>query len=104
MKIKSVTTMAVTGLMVAGLTLCGFTSQVSAAETYAGKIEFQDQTITKATAAALHREMALQRASQLVLWAMPAISFYQLHDAIKTDLNLKNDDPVIGLFEGYDGV
>ena len=104
MKIKSVTTMAVTGLMVAGLTLCGFASQVSAAETYAGKIEFQDQTITKATAAALHREIALQRASQLVLWAMPAISFYQLHDAIKTDLNLKNDDPVIGLFAGYDGV
>ena len=40
-------------------------------DTYLGGIEFQDQTITKASAEKLNRRIDLQRASQLTLWAMP---------------------------------
>ena len=79
----------------------GQTSQ----DTYLGKIEYQDQTITKASAAKLNREIDLQRASQLTLWAMPITSFYHSYIATKTNLGLSDDaEPVIGLFEGYDAV
>jgi len=36
---------------------------VSVEKTYVGDLEFQDQTITKATAKNLHKQMALQRAT-----------------------------------------
>ena len=54
--------------------------------TYLGEIEFQDQTLAKASAAKLNREIDLQRASQLTLWAMPITSFYQSHVAAKSNL------------------
>ncbi|MFW2372044.1 MAG: DUF1254 domain-containing protein [Gammaproteobacteria bacterium] len=69
-----------------------------------GDIEFQDQTITQASAADLHRQIDLQRASQLVLWSMPITSFYQLYKALNSNLNIDENDPVIGLYEGYDAV
>lgn len=46
-------------------------------DTYLGKLEYQDQTLTRASAAELNRQIDLQRASQLTLWAMPISSFYQ---------------------------
>ena len=61
------------GVLLSGLntTMAAQTTQ----DTYLGKIEYQDQTITKASAAKLNREIDLQRASQLTLWAMPYPSF-----------------------------
>ncbi len=74
-------------------------------DTYLGKIEYQDQTITKASAAKLNRQIDLQRASQLTLWAMPITSFYHSYNATKKNLGLNDDaEPVIGLYEGYDAV
>ena len=83
------------------MTVDGQTTQ----DTYLGKIEYQDQTITKASAAKLNRQIDLQRASQLTLWAMPITSFYQSYNATKENLEFTNDaEPVIGLYEGYDAV
>ena len=59
-------------------------------DTYLGKIEYQDQTITKASAAKLNRQIDLQRASQLTLWAMPISSFYQSNKAAKTSASVCN--------------
>lgn len=71
-------------------------------DTYVGRLEFQDQTITQATAKKLHRRIDLQRASQLVLWSMPAANFYQGYKMFEADLGADPKEPVIGLFEGYD--
>jgi len=73
-------------------------------ETYVGEIKYQDQTITKDTAKALHRRMDLQRVTQLVLWSLPITGMYQMYDSIKSNLNIDGNDPVIGLYQGYDGV
>ena len=73
-------------------------------DTYLGKIEYQDQTLTKASAEKLHRDIDLQRASQLTLWAMPITSFYQIHKAAKENLGFSDDEVVIGTYEGYDAV
>ena len=99
---KLLTTLAVAGLMITSLMTSTWAQTVE--ETYAGKIEFQDQTITKETAEMLHRQIALQRASQLVLWAMPVTSIYQLYGAFNSNLNVDPNNPVIGLFEGYEAV
>ena len=72
--------------------------------TYVGKLEFQDQTITKETAQALHQRVALQRASQLVLWSLPITSFYQGYEAQNSNLGVDGNDPVIGLYQGYSSV
>jgi hypothetical protein len=72
--------------------------------TYAGDIEFQDQTLSKATAEEMRRMARLQRASQLVCWAMPAASFYQMVNVFQENLNTDPSEPAIGLFQGYDGV
>ena len=103
MKTKRYLKQALSGILLSGLitTAVAETTQ----DTYLGKIEYQDQTITKASAAKLNREIDLQRASQLTLWAMPITSFYQSYNATKQNLGLKDDAvPVIGLYEGYDGV
>ena len=73
-------------------------------DTYLGKIEYQDQTITKASAAKLNRQIDLQRASQLTLWAMPITSSYQGYKASKSNLGYKDGEVAIGVHEGYDAV
>ena len=73
-------------------------------DTYLGKIEYQDQTIAKTSAAKLNRQIDLQRASQLTLWAMPITSFYQSAKAAKENLEYNDDEVVIALHEGYDAV
>lgn len=73
-------------------------------DTYVGKLEYQGQTITKATAQMLQRRIALQRASQLVLWSLPITSFYQGYYAQNDNLGVDGHDPVIGLYQGYNGV
>ena len=70
-------------------------------DTYLGEIEYQDQTISKASAAKLNREIDLQRASQLTLWAMPITSFYQNYEASKSNLGFNDEEIVIGLHEGF---
>lgn len=102
MNTKLLTSLAIAGLVSTSWMTSSRAQTVE--ETYAGKIEFQDQTITKETAEMLHRQIALQRASQLVLWAMPVTSFYQLYGAFNSNLNVDPNNPVIGLFEGYEGV
>ena len=102
MKTKLHIIIALIGLMAISLSTNAWAQTVE--ETYAGKIVFQDQTISKASAKALHRQIDLQRASQLVLWSLPVTSFYQLYGAIKSDLPMNENEPVIGLYEGYDGV
>ena len=94
-------------LALLGLLLSGLITSVAAQttqETYLGKIKYQDQTISKASAAKLNREIDLQRASQLTLWAMPITSFYQIHKAAKANLGYGDDEVVIGTFEGYNAV
>ena len=73
----------------AGWALFGLAPQVSASEnnvtvqeSYLGKLEYQGQSITKKTAELLHRQILLQRATQLVSWAMPMMNFYQLYPAM----------------------
>ncbi len=102
MKIKQLVKLSVAVMMAISLTTTAWTKTVE--ETYAGKIEYQDQTITKATAEVLHQQMALQRTSQLVLWAIPMMNFYQLYPALLSNLNVGGDEPVFGLYDGYDGV
>ena len=102
MNTKILTSLAIAGL-VSTSWMTGSRAQ-TVEETYAGKIEFQDQTITRQTAEMLHRKIALQRASQLVLWAMPVTSFYQLYGAFNSNLKVDPNNPVIGLFEGYEAV
>lgn len=102
MNTKLLTSLAIAGLVSTSWMTSSRAQTVE--ETYAGKIEFQDQTITKETAEMLHRKIALQRASQLVLWAMPVTSFYQLYGAFNSNLNVDPNNPVIGLCEGYEGV
>jgi len=102
MKIKQLITLAAAVFMAISLMATARAQTVE--ETYVGKIEYQDQTISKVSAKALHRQIALQRASQLVLWAMPITSFYQLYGALNSNLNIDPDNPVIGLYQGYEGV
>jgi len=94
-------------LVLAGLLLSGLsitTVAETTQETYLGRIQYQDQTITKTSAAQLNRRIDLQRASQLTLWAMPITSFYQIHNAAKANLGYSDDEVVIGTYEGYDAV
>ena len=88
MKTKSLIIIAAAGLM-GGWALFGYTPQTSASEnnvtvqeTYLGKLEYQGQSITKKTAELLHRQILLQRGTQLVTWAMPMMNFYTLYLAM----------------------
>ena len=49
-------------------------------DTYLDKLEYQDQTLSKESAALLHRQILLQRATQLVTWAMPPGQIYGVVD------------------------
>lgn len=91
-------------LLVLGGTSCLAQDTTKAVNSYVGELRFQDQTVTKATADNLHRQIDLQRASQLALWAMPVTNFYQLYNSFTSNLGSNPKDPVIGLFEGYDNV
>ncbi|MDC0948530.1 DUF1214 domain-containing protein [Gammaproteobacteria bacterium] len=75
-----------------------------AQETYLGTLEFQDQTITKASAEFLHRRLLEQRATQLVTWAMPMMNFEQLYPALLSNLGMTEEEVFFGLYDGYDGV
>ena len=94
--------MALSGLLVSGLMTTVMAETIQ--DTYLGEMEYQDQTLTKASANKLNREIDLQRASQLTLWAMPITSFYQSYKAASKNLGVSDGEPVIGLYEGYDGV
>ena len=111
MKIKQLFTLALAGLMVTSLAVSVCThgyatanDTVTVEETYVGKLEFQGQTITKKTAEFLHRQILLQRATQLVTWAMPMMNFYQLYPALISNMKVSEDDIFFGLYDGYDGV
>ena len=104
MKIQHKTIIA---LAVGGLLSVAITTPVQAGkvqDTYVGKIEFQDQSITKKTAEFLHRRILEQRATQLVSWAMPMMNFEQLYPALLSNMKAAEDDIFFGLYDGYDGV
>ena len=97
--------------LLAGVALFGFAHQAGAQnpettvqKTYAGEIEFQDQTISKKTAEFLHRRILEQRATQLVGWAMPMMNFETLYPAMLSNMNAAEDEIFFGLFDGYEGV
>lgn len=73
-------------------------------DTYVGKLTFQDQTITKETAEKLHEQISLQRATQLVTWAMPMMNFYTLYPAMLSNQKMTENDVFFSLCDGYDGV
>ncbi len=117
MKTKQLFTLALVGIMSTCLavSVCthGYASgndNVTVQETYLGKLEYQDQSITKKTAELLHRRILLQRATQLVTWAMPMMNFEQLYPALHANLKTANgmdvseEDIFFGLYDGYDGV
>jgi len=112
MKTKNYLKLALSALAISMFTSCSNPTNTepndvvaqTTQDTYLGKIEYQDQTISKASAAKLHREIDLQRASQLTLWAMPITSFYEIHKAAKANLGFSDDEVVIGTYEGYDAV
>lgn len=102
MKSKHLFTLALAMMMAASLTTTALADTTQ--DTYLGKLEYQDQTISKKTAAFLHRQILLQRATQLVGWAMPMMNFYQLYPALNSNLKVSGDEPVFGLYDGYEGV
>jgi hypothetical protein len=102
MKAIKLSTLAVSGLLAAALTTSAWADKVQ--ETYLGKLEYQGQTITQKTADFLHRQIALQRATQLVSWAMPMMNFYQLYPAMLSNQKMSEKDIFFSLCDGYDGV
>lgn len=90
--------------LVLGSRNCLAQEKVTTVDTYVGKLEFHDQTISMETAENLHRRIDLQRASQLVLWSIPVTNFYQMYNMFVSNLGTDPKEPVIGLFEGYDSV
>ena len=102
MKIKHLLNLAVAVMMASSLTTTAWANTTQ--DTYLGKLEYQDQTITKKTAALLHRRILLQRATQLVTWAMPMMNFYQLYPAMLKNQNMSENDVFFSLCDGYDGV
>ena len=102
MKTRSLLNIALGGLFSVAITTPVHANKVQ--ETYLGKLEYQDQTITKKTAEFLHRQILLQRATQLVTWAMPMMNFYQLYPALISNLKVGKDEIFFGLYDGYDGV
>ncbi len=72
--------------------------------TYVGDLTYQHQTLSKTSAEKLHRQMALARASELVVWSMPAMNFYQALKACQQNLKVGPEDLAIGLYEGPDSV
>ena len=111
MKKKSIFTLVLTALLTVSLSVSvcthGYASgndNVTVQETYLGKLEYQGQSITKKTAELLHRRILLQRATQLVSWAMPMMNFEQLYPALISNTKASEDDVYFGLYDGYDGV
>jgi len=81
-----------------------FAENTSSIDTYAGRFEYQDQTLTKQSAVEMRRQFRLQRASQLTCWAMPAVSFHMMFEVYQGMTKAAPDEPVIVLCSGYDGV
>ncbi len=94
-------------LALLGLLSVAFAAPAQADEvqkTYLGKLEYQGQTLSKASAELLHRQILLQRGTQLVSWAMPMMNFYQLYPALLSNMKASEDEVFFGLYDGYDGV
>ncbi len=79
-------------------------NELRTVSTYIGDLSYQHQTISKASAEKIHRHKALSRTSELVLWSMPVIGFYQAFKAQQENLNVGSEDLAIGLYEGPDSV
>ena len=71
-------------------------------ETRIGKLDFEHGVPTTETVAKLYDEMDFQRACQLYLWALPAVSFAQAAVQNEFASGAKNGDVVIS--EGYRSV
>ncbi len=84
--------------------LLSSSSAQTSQDTYLGELTYQDQTITKETADKLHEQIMLQRATQLVTWAMPMMNFYTLYPAMLSNQKMSEDDVFFSLCDGYDGV
>lgn len=101
-KCKTLSALAISAILCGAISapLYAFDTQ----DTYLGTLDFQGQSITKKTADFLHRQILLQRATQLVTWAMPMMNFYQLYPAMLSNQKMTEDDVFFSLCDGYDGV
>lgn len=73
--------------------------QAQSVETRVGKLDFELGVPTKATVAKLYDELDFQRACQLYLWALPAVSAAQAR--LYTQFVTGGRDGDVALFEGY---
>jgi hypothetical protein len=71
-------------------------------ETQIGKLDFELGVPTQKNVAKLYDEMDFQRACQLYLWALPAVSFAQMGVLAEFASGAGEGDVVI--FEGYHSV
>ena len=90
--------------VVAILVVINMTGTVCAetVDTRIGKLDFELGVPTKETVAKLYDEMDFQRACQLYLWALPAVSFAQMRVMAEFASGAVEGDVVIS--EGYRSV
>lgn len=92
---------ALAAIMLVGSIVC--ISQTSFAETIntrIGPLSFENNyPANKATTNKLYDEMDFQRATQAVLWSLPAMSFSGFSDGMRSHLMAKHNDFII--FENY---
>jgi hypothetical protein len=61
-------------------------------DTRFGRLEFENGYPTETTTKRLFDEMDFQRAAQLYLWAVPAVSFESFRQGMKRDLGVDYND------------
>ena len=98
MKYRTLSALFMAGLLPVAMSV-SVQAENKGQETYVGKIEYQDQSITKKTAEFLHRRILEQRATQLVTWAMPMMNFEQLYPALHANLKTSQRHGCLG--RGY---
>jgi hypothetical protein len=76
--------------------------QAQTADTPIGKLDFELGVPTKETVTKLYDAMDFQRASQLYLWALPAVGFEQCRVAVESTTGALPGD--VAIFEGYRNV
>lgn len=96
--------LAIATLSLPGTVLAQDAKGTTTIPTYVGDLTYQHQTLSKPSAEKLHRQKALARASELVLWSMPVMNFYQAFEAQQENLNVDREVLAIGLYEGPDAV
>src|SRR5262245_33774770 len=80
------------GTAALGLLAASSLAQAQTIDTRFGRLEFQNGYPTETTTKRLFDEMDFQRAAQLYLWAVPAVSFESFRQGMKRDLGVDYND------------